>query len=325
MTTISSSASSADADVYQAARSGAILVDRSELGYLLITGETRLDLLNRMSTQKVDRLRKGEGAATILTTDIGRIIDRLILYSDEDAVTCLTGAGNSENIARYLMRFVFFMDDFHIKDRSQQTTILAIYGPEAPQILGNFIDDPSSIPLHHWREVEIVGSSARLLRSDPIAGHGFFITCAVEDKASVQSALISSGAITSDQPTFEYLRVESGVPLLGSELTSDYIPLEAGLRDDISFNKGCYIGQEIIARMDSRGKLAKRLVRLTSESPIFAETEIRSGEKRAGTVTSAANGPAGPLALGYVKSSFLENETALSVNGVPITVIAAAG
>ena len=122
---------------YEAAHDTAVLVDRSDLGLLKFTGQTRLDLLNRMSTQQVIDLKSGEGAATILTTDIGRIIDRLILYVSSEAVYCLTGEHNSENIASYLGRFVFFMDDFQVEDLTSETAIFGVYGRQASSLLSN--------------------------------------------------------------------------------------------------------------------------------------------------------------------------------------------
>ncbi|MEJ2748681.1 MAG: glycine cleavage system protein T, partial [Anaerolineae bacterium] len=110
-----------DPQVYQAAQETAVIVDRSSLGLLQFTGQTRLDLIHRMSTQAVNNLQSGEGAATVLTTDIGRIIDRLILYAASDKVYALTSENNSDTIARYLMRFVFFNDDFHLQDLSGET------------------------------------------------------------------------------------------------------------------------------------------------------------------------------------------------------------
>ena len=121
------------AEAYNSLHESAIVVDRSELGVLKFTGETRLDLINRMSTQAVAQLQSGEGAATVLTSDIGRMIDRLLLYTSSDNVYALTGENNAENVARYLMRFVFFQDDFHIDDLSEETAILAVYGPQAAE------------------------------------------------------------------------------------------------------------------------------------------------------------------------------------------------
>jgi aminomethyltransferase len=289
--------------LYQAAHQDAILVDRSSLGMLKFTGQTRLDLLNRMSTNKVDNLQSGAGAATVLTTDIARIIDRLILYASSDTVYCLTSENNANNIARYLMRFVFFNDDFHIEDLSADTAVFAIYGPQARARLtaAGFPDE--DLPLHHWRECAINGAKAYLHRTDPINGDGYFVMCQKADKEAVWQHLVDSGLLVADEAAFDFLRIEAGMPRYGRELTLDYIPLEADLWADVSFHKGCYTGQEIIARMESRGKLAKRLTKLQPETPVQPGDDIQQAGKKVGTYTSIAEGPNGLVALGYVKTN----------------------
>jgi aminomethyltransferase len=305
---------------YEAAHHSCILVDRSGLGMLKFSGETRLDLINRMSTQKVLDLQSGQGAATVLTTDIGRIIDRIILYTSNDAVYCLTGEDNGDNIARYLMRFVFFMDDFQVEELSDDTAVLAVYGQEAGEKLASFFEDASGLPLHHWRQVDLNGTTLYLHRTDPVAGNGFFITCPASDRDKVWEQLVGTGFVPASQEAFDYLRIESGLPRFGRELTQDYIPLEANLWDDVSFNKGCYTGQEIIARMESRGRLAKKLVRLVAAEHVDAGADLRAKGKLAGAITSAANGPNGPLALGYVKSAFIEGNTELTAGEIAVKI-----
>ncbi|NIP27138.1 MAG: glycine cleavage system protein T, partial [Phycisphaerae bacterium] len=110
-------------------------------------------------------------------------------------------------------------------------------------------------------------------------------------------------------------------PRFGRELTEDYIPLEANLWDDVSFNKGCYTGQEVIARMESRGRIAKQLVKLSPDAPLEIGAEIRADGKKAGQVTSTADGPQGALALGYVKSAFLENGHTITAGETPTKII----
>jgi aminomethyltransferase len=117
--------------------------------------------------------------------------------------------------------------------------------------------------------------------------------------------LVNAGITPAGEEAFEYLRIESAQPRFGHELTNDYIPLEANLWSDVSFTKGCYTGQEIIARMESRGRLAKKMVSLTAEEALEAGEELRVDGKKAGTITSAAGGPAGHLALGFIKTAFL--------------------
>lgn len=307
---------------YKAAHESAVFLDRSSLGMLKFTGETRLDLINRMSTQKVLGLQDGQGAATILTTEIGRIIDRLILYTTKDTVYCLTGENNNDNIARYLMRFVFFMDDFHIEDLSAKTAIFGVYGCKAAQMLSALFGvDVTGLLLHHWWQVDYRGTAVYIHRTDPIAGDGYFVMGHADDKAVIQDILLAGDIVHIDEATFDYLRIESGQPRFGRELTNDYIPLEANLWDDVSFNKGCYTGQEVIARMESRGRIAKQLVKIRSASPVESGVELRADGKKAGQVTSTAGGPNGALALAYVKTAFLENGDALTAGEIPATII----
>jgi len=305
----------------QAARKEAILTDRSALGMLRFSGETRLDLLHRMSTQDIARLQPGEGAATILTTDIGRIIDRLILYAGSQAVYALTGENNADNIARYLMRFVFFNDDFHIEDLSGDTAVFALYGPKAQEKLNAAGFTNINLPLHHWRELNIAGADVWLARTDPINGDGYFVMCRTADQDEIWRHLLDSGVTAVDEAAFEYIRITAGLPRFGREISGDYIPLETGLWADVSFNKGCYTGQEIIARMESRGKLAKQLVRLRADGPLAAGDAITTGGKNAGTITSAAAGPDGFVALGYVKTAVLNSKSKLMAGDTAVGVI----
>ncbi len=295
-------------EAYEAAHDGAIVVDRSGLGVLKITGETRLDLINRMSTQAVNDLQSGEGAATILTTDIGRMIDRLLLYTSSDTVYALTGAGNAVNIGRYLLGFVFYNDDFHMDDLTAGTAILGVYGSEAPERLRPLFGDAVDIPLHHWRQLKLGDVITYLHRTDPIAGHGYFVMCDTSDKETVWQQLVDAGLTPASEEAFQYLRIEAGLPLFGHEINQEYIPLEAGLWDDVSFNKGCYTGQEIIARMESRGRLARKLVQFEADAPVEVGQDIEFDGRSVGAITSAATGPAGTFALGYIRTRALDDD-----------------
>jgi tRNA-modifying protein YgfZ len=321
MMTMTKKNSQINPTLYEAAQTAAVFVDRSDLGMLKISGQSRLDLIDRMSTQKVKQLQRGEGAATVLTTDIGRIIDRLILYASGDTVYALTGEGHADPIARYLLRFVFFNDDFHLENLSAETAVYAIYGPQARErlVAAGFPD--IDLPLHHWRQVEVGGVTAYLHRTDPVAGDGYFVMGQLAQQPVIRARLLAAGIAEIDEAAFDFLRIESGQPRFGRELTLDYIPLEANLWADVSFNKGCYTGQEIIARMESRGKLAKRLVALRLAEPVAAGAALTAGGKPAGTITSAAVGPAGPVALGYVKTAVLDASHPLTVEGNAATVI----
>lgn len=287
-------------------QSGAVFVDRSNLGILKLTGATRFDLIHRMSTQDLRNMKSGEGRATVLTTDIARIIDRLILYAATDKAYMLTSENLSDPIARYLMRYVFFNDDIQLEDLSKDTAIFGVYGSQAGALLEKVGFPETDLPLHHWREVTLDGLTLYLHSTDPIAGQGYLVMCNTAQQATLTEKLSAAGIAQIDEAAFEYLRIEAGLPRFGHELSEDYIPLETGLWNDVSFAKGCYIGQEIIARMESRGKLAKKLVRFSAESPLTTGN-ITSNGKKAGTLTSVANSENGSVALGYVRTKILES------------------
>ena len=304
MTTIKSQI---DPMTYEAAHETAVLIDRSSLALFQFSGTMRLDLINRISTQAVDSLKNGQGAATVLTTNIGRIIDRLILYAGDETVYALAGENHHDPLARYLLRNVFFQDDFKLQDVSDNTAVFAVYGPQAGKKLSAAGFPEIDFPRHHWRSAEIAGIQTSIHRTDPIASDGYFIICPADDKAALWQYLVDAGLIPADQAAFDFLRIEAGLPRYGRELTLDYIPLEANLWDDVSFSKGCYTGQEIIARMESRGRLAKKLVRLQIDSPEPPENvELTAVGKGAGTITATAVGPTGLIGLGYVKTAVLD-------------------
>jgi len=287
------------------------------LGVIEISGTSRLDLIDRMSTQKVKGLRSGEGAATVFTTDIGRIIDRVILYAGDDKITAVTGANNGENMIRYLMRYVFFNDDFHMRDLSQEMTAVSVYGATAGVVIESLFDTAvATRDKHHWASAKFNDTPITIHKADPIHGDGYLVLLPQTIAPQLNAALMEAGSQEATRELFGYCRVVAGLPLLGFEMTGDYIPLETGLWDDVSFNKGCYIGQEIIARMESRGRIAKKLVKLEATQELSRGAAIQADGKTVGAITSTLAG----MALGYVKSGALDGGTPLASDGVPLII-----
>lgn len=290
-------------------------------GLLQFTGRTRLLLLDRMSTQKVRDLKPGQGAATVLTTDIGRMIDRLILWAKEDLLLAVTGENQADPLARYFMRYIFFNDDVQPADVTSQYQLLGLYGAQTPALLAQ-LGWPTALPQHHWQEVVVESYPFLLSPTDPIAGSGYLLLVPSAAAGMVQNWLTAAGFTSLSPEGFEYLRLQAGLPLFGREITNEYIPLETGLWTDVSFHKGCYLGQEIIARMDSRNRIAKQLIQLTAAEPFPAGAEIVAADgKVVGTVTSAAYG----LGLGYVKTSALATSPHFTVNQLPVQIHTPAG
>ncbi|MBN1964032.1 MAG: glycine cleavage system protein T [Anaerolineae bacterium] len=329
---------------YEAARQTAVLVDRSDEGRVLVSDADRLTIINRMSTNAVATLAPGEGRATVFTTPIGRIIDRVILHAlDGEQTLVRTSAGRGELIAVYLRRNIFFRDRMQVQDRTAELACLALYGPAAGVVVAALVPGAASLgrygvvratfqdePL--WVvALDPVGKPVGVPVGEPTGVPGFGLIAPVNVAGDLWQAVRQAGAASDLRPAgralYELLRIEAGLPGPAGELTEDYIPLEAGLWSDVSFSKGCYTGQEIIARMESRGKLAKTLVGVTLSGPVEVGMTWSAGGKTQGTLTSAALRPDGTwIGLGFVKPDVAEVGRALDVaNGVSATITLAPG
>jgi tRNA-modifying protein YgfZ len=290
---------------YAAARTGSVMIDGSAWGRLKFTGKNRVDFLHRMSTNDLLKLAIGQGAGTVFTTPIARIIDRTVVYVREDDALMLTSRGNQSRVAQWLRKYIFFNDDVQLKDVSDTTGMISLYGAMANQIILQATgEDLSALPLHHWRAAKIAGVEGMIARADPVAGGGFHLIVDRDAQAQVWQTLLAAGVLPLSEELYQVLRVEAGLPEFERELGDEYIPLEANLWDDVSFKKGCYTGQEIIARMESRQKLAKRLTGLRFEEQITLPASLWFDDHEAGVVTSVVHSPAlGWIGLGYLRSS----------------------
>jgi len=290
---------------YRAAQTASVMIDASAWGRLRVTGQQRLDFLHRMSTNDLLKLQVGQGAATVFATPIARIIDRTLVYAREADLLMLTSRGNQGRVVQWLRKYIFFNDDVQIKDVTDETALLSVYGASVDQVMQQVSgDEVSALPLHHWRTIRIDEVETLIARADPIAGGGFHLIVGKSVLPQVWHTLFAVGVVPLGEETYQVLRIEAGRPEFGHELGDEYIPLEANLWADVSFSKGCYTGQEIIARMESRQRLAKQLIGLRFEAEVTLPATLLSGEHEVGVVTSVAHSPAlGLIGLGYLKSA----------------------
>ncbi len=289
---------------YAVAQTGSVMIDASAWGRLKFTGKNRVDFLHRMSTNDLLKLAAGQGAGTVFTTPIARMIDRTVVYVRDDDVLMLTSRGNQTRVFQWLRKYIFFNDDVQIKDVANETGMISLYGATANQVMARVAGvDLSALPLHHWRVAQMAEVEVMVTRADPIANGGFHLIFEQGGQAPVWRALLNAGVVPLSEETYQVLRVEAGSPEFGRELGDEYIPLEANLWNDVSFKKGCYTGQEIIARMESRQKLAKRLVGLRFDAQVTLPASLWIDDHEAGVVTSVVHSPAlGWIGLGYLKS-----------------------
>ncbi len=301
----------APAAEYQAAHEAVVLADRSDAGRLLLTDRDRLAILHRISTNAVENLPPGAGEATILLTPLARIIDRIIVHQiDEQETLARTSAGRGDLIARYLRRNIFFRDRMQVRDVTADLAQFVLYGPAAGAVAGIFVPGVSDLPLHGIVAGTFEGDRVLGVVLDRPGVPGIGLIIAREKAAALWRAVFEAGQEHGLRPAglavCDILRVEAGLPG-PAELNEEYIPLEAGLWSDVSFNKGCYTGQEIIARMESRGKLARMLVGLSLPGAVAAGEALTLDGRERGTLTSAAMLPGGTwIGLGFVRTDMAE-------------------
>ncbi len=296
---------------YDAALGDVAVFDDSQRGRIRLLGRDRAALLQRLTTNDVESLSPGDGTRTVLINHNARILDLLTVYALPEHLLVVSNPGQGPNFARFLGARIFFNDQITVDDTSAETLQWIICGPRAAALLAEQTSvDPHDWPLHHIQAASIGAAAVWLARSMPLAGAAYTLFARREAEDALRSAFAAVPAL--DAASYDVLRVEQGYPAARHELSTEYIPLETGLHDAVSFSKGCYTGQEIIARMESRNRLAKRLMGLRFDRD-GASGALLSDGKEAGLITSTVVSPRlGPIGLGYVRTAYATPGTRLS-------------
>lgn len=297
---------------YAALRQGAGVVDRSDRGRLLLTGNDRRSYLQGLLTNDIEALKPGEACYAAYLTPQGRMIADMHVLETGDAIVIDVEGAVIETVRDRLSQFIF-SEDVTVNDLTATTAQLGVYGPRAAAVVADS------------REAALY-----VLPCDDMGIAGFDVIVENARRAEVQGRLHEAGAIDVDRATAEITRIEAGRPRFGIDMDEDTIPLEAGIEDRaISLTKGCYVGQEIIIRVLHRGhgRVARRLVGLSldpSAAPPRQGEAIHAGDREIGRVTSAVVSPSlgRPIALGYVHRDFTEPGTAVTVGADPANVAA---
>lgn len=297
-----------------------VLADGSNLTRLLATGPDYLDLLHRLSTGAVASLGPGQGRPTILTTAKGRIVERLFVHRrDEGGVLSVGGPGVGARVIEHLARYSF-AEDLGLSEITHETFQFLLIGPCAPSAMEAIeLEPPESFQL---RPGSVGGVDVTVLGQDGSSGDGFSIVGPDDAAAVVWDALLpaverAGGRQAGDEP-IESRRVLSGLPAPGHELTEEHNPLEAGQWEAVSFDKGCYVGQEVVARLRTYDKVSSTLVGLELPGGVALPplgASLFDGGRRVGELTSAVLLPDrdAPIALGYVKRNALRDDLELRI------------
>ena len=315
----------------RAALAAAVLIDRSHEGRILLTGRDRLELVNRMSTNDMSTLALHNGRATIFTKANARILFRVVGYHRPEGLLLISEAGQGAALAAYLRRNIFFGDQAVVHDITATTAHFAMHGAAADQIMAAFAAHLGDLPALGSAEIKLNNFQLTIARRKSIAGGHWILISPLDSAVSLHRHLLDIGGGAGLQPagslTYNSLRIRSGRPA-GLELSSDYLPLEVGLWDEVSFSKGCYTGQEIIARMESRGRLAKTMVKVALPADVPAPAAVYADDRLVGRLTSsvaAANGERYALAVLKVDKAIPGSKIFVGDDLVPAQVIDYAG
>lgn len=302
---------------YNQAIEEAFIIRHPTPGIIRLTGEDRHSFLHRMSTNAIEAMPGWSVRATTLTTPLARTIDRLYLLNRQDDLIVLTSPGRDAIVRAWLEKHIFFNDDVQVTSPTHDWSLWGAYGPQAHQHVLELFDlesNPNPDQVLHFSDNLALGwrtpAGIRLLLAPTSESMAF-------DRWPDAASQVAAKVFTT-------LRVEAGYPLFDAEIDDDSLPLEVGLRSTIDFEKGCYTGQEIIARMESRGQLARQLVgiRLTEESkPGQLAT---GGGQIAGKLTSCADSPRfGWIGLGVIQTKHIDSHSSLvlAASGQPVEIV----
>jgi tRNA-modifying protein YgfZ len=272
-----------------------LIADRSERGKLALTGAEAKEFLQGQVTNDVEGLRQGTGCYAAFLTHKGKMLGdlRILDTGDELLLDCERVA--LQELFTMIRRFKLGRD-VELHKRTLERGLLSLIGPDARRIAGAG-DLPDKE--HSHRAGELAGAQARLIATDL----GVDVLCDTADTERVTAALVAAGAVLAAEELAEVRRVESGRPRYGVDLDDTVIPQEAGLNARaVSFEKGCYVGQETVARLHFRGKPNRHLRGLKLSGPAAAGDPLRLGEREVGRLGSVVESPLlGRIALALVR------------------------
>lgn len=286
----------------EAVEGGVAICDRSHWGLLKVTGEDRLRYLHNQSTNDFERLQPGQGCDTVFVTSTARTLDLATAYVTEDAVLILVSPNRRQQLLTWLDRFIFPFDKVELTDISAQTAVFSLLGEPATDLLVKLADGDLSVSPREHQIINIADIPVRVAVGSGLAIPGYTLILNLDGAAIVWSKLNEAGAIAFGDRLWENLRIQQGRPVPDCELTEDYNPLEAGLWQTISFEKGCYIGQETIARLNTYKGVKQKLWGIELDRAVSPQTPITLDGSKVGVLTSYTDTASGCFGLGYVRT-----------------------
>ena len=287
------------------------------------SGPDALDLLHRLTTKELLSVTEGRSRRTVLTSARGRVVDVfLVAHVSEEQLLLISDSDNSERMISAIDYYTI-IEDAELTDLSDSNARISLIGPRAVQVvesvLGEVVGYDASVTAEFNNE-------SLTVVSDTSRGVGWLdAICPVDVARDLATAFESAGAVAVDPDNFELFRITRGIPGSDREYGEHANPIESGLFDLIDFDKGCYVGQEVIARLDTYDKVKRNLKALECDEPLEAGTTLQHpvDSKPAGIITSASSlltKDGVYVGLGLVRKAFLATGTILDSGGIKVRV-----
>jgi tRNA-modifying protein YgfZ len=300
---------------YRQLREECGLLDRGERGKLIVSGPEAAEYLQGQLTSDVEALSPGEGQYAALLDRKGHMqADMRVLRTAAEDFWIDTEAAALEAARRHLEMYKIGREAT-VADVTGERAILSLIGPRSVEVAGT-----AALPEHACEEATVEGVECLAVGT----GGGIDLIAKPAEAAKLRAALLSRGAAEVGAEAAELLRIEAGTPRFGAEMSAETMPAEAGIVERaVSFTKGCYIGQEPVARLHYKGRPNRHLRGLELSAPAAPGEALRLGEKEVGRVGSAQVSPArGPIALAIVRREAEPGaELAVGEDGVTARVI----
>lgn len=277
--------------------------DRSDWGILEFTGEDRLRYLHNQSTNDFNQLQPGQGCQTVFVTSTARTLDLATTYNTGESVIAIVAPNRRQQMFKWLDGFIFPFDKVKLKDISEQIALITLIGTTSHQVISEiFKIDLQNQPTGTNQSVTFEDFTLTVAVGSDLGLPGYNLIVPQTNIAKIQELLQTHQGEAINQETWEQLRILQGRPYPDRELTEDYNPLEAGLWQTISFDKGCYIGQETIARLNTYNGVKQKLWGIKLANPVDPGTPVTLEDKKVGILTSYTETDQEKIGLAYVKT-----------------------
>ena len=307
---------------YRAVREDVGIIDLSSRGKLKLSGKDHLKFLQGMLSNDVVKLEEGSGMLATVLTVKGRMISDMRVYKDKDCIFLDLEPGLNRKVLDLLTKFrLSYKAD--IEDITEETGLISVQGPRASKLIEALIEEKlPQMQQYDFIEAEALGYEIAIVSVNRTGEQGFDLYLQNDGLQEIWDELMKKGAEFNCKPigykALNTLRIEAGIPIYGVDMDENNIPIEAGLWDALNFEKGCYVGQEVVARIKWRGHVNWHLLGFECEGELTPDigTEIFSGERKIGRITSSAVSPSlnKPISLGYIRREFKDPGTEVEIN-----------